>query len=269
VGFFLAGLVCSGLYPAICFANYVTYRIPATGTVAPRFVALALLAAMVTIVGWKSWPNPPIIMMHISPLGLPLSIPSHSVASILRVHPYISPSEKQDDLLKVANDTGAEGCWPSQAEMDSMGAGGHEIIYRIEVSNHSQRILESGKLTFVLKYNSGPKGGSCLPPPDAQQNQDDVVLLTPIDPGKSFEFFAVNQSSLCAWLIPPGLSTVVMDGDEEERQVSLTFDKNPLYASGAPSFFPTTIKWEGVPTRAGGYGIARTGSRPCDGRKGD
>jgi hypothetical protein len=153
--------------------------------------------------------------------------------------------------------------------MDSMNVNAHEIIYRLEIGNHSQRILENGKLAFTLKYNSGSKGGNCLPPSGTQTDQDDVVLLPPVDPGKSFEFFAVNQSDMCAWLIPPSSATVAMDGDEKDGQITLTFDKNPLYAAGAPSFPPTAIKWEGVPARPGGYGIIRTGSRSCEGTKKD
>jgi hypothetical protein len=259
-----ASLFCLGLYPAICLADYVGHRLHAAKTIVLRLAATVLLAAAVGISGWKSLPSPPIIAMQISPLALPLSIPAHSVACVLRVHPFFGLTEKQDDLLKVANNTGTEGCWPSKAEIDSTNVSGHEIVYRLEISNHSQRILESGKLTFALKYGSESKGGNCLPPSGTQHDQDDVVLLPPIDPGKSFEFYAVNESNMCAWLIPPNSAAVTMDGDGNDDEITLTFDKNPLYATGAPSFSPTVIKWEGIPARPGGYGIIRTGSSSCE-----
>jgi len=49
------------------------------------------------------------------------------------------------------------------------------------------------------------------------------------------------------------LQWVRMATDETEQQVLLTFDKNPLYNAGAPSFMPTTIKWEGLPTKPGAH----------------
>ena len=146
-----------------------------------------------------------------------------------------------------------------------MGRNGHEGVYRVEIGNHSHQTLSSGKVVFGLKYNTGPKGGGCMPPSGAKRDQEDTVLLPTLDSGKSFEFFAVNQSNLCAWLIPPSSAAVVMDGDETETQVTLTFDKNPLYAAGVPVFSPTGINWEGVPSKPGGYGVIRTGSHPCEG----
>jgi hypothetical protein len=262
-------LILSGLYPAISFADFIAHRTATTGKAALRTVAIIFLISVGAILGWKSLPSPPTITMRISPLALPLYVAPHSETSVLKVHPFISTTNKQDDLLKVANDTGAEGCWPSQSEMDSIDANGHEVIYRLEISNHSPRILESGKLAFTLKYNAGQKGGSCLPPPNTRRWEDDVVLIPPLDPGKSFEFFAVNHSNYCAWLIPPSAATILMDGEDMETQVTLTFDKNPLYATGAPSFSPTAIKWEGVPVRPGGYGISRTGTHPCGSKESD
>jgi len=104
-----------------------------------------------------------------------------------------------------------------------------------------------------------------MPASGGQHDQEDVVLMPPLDPGKSFQFYAVNQSNLCAWLIPPDSAMVTMLGDKKESQVALTFDKNPLYAAGAPSFPVTGIKWEGIPAKPGGYGIIRTGARSCEG----
>jgi hypothetical protein len=95
------------------------------------------------------------------------------------------------------------------------------------------------------------------------------VLLPPLDSGKSFEFFAINQSDRCAWLIPPSLATVVMDEGKKESQATLTFDKDPLYAMGAPAFSPTAVEWEGVPIKPRGYSIIRTGSSACEGKQGE
>jgi hypothetical protein len=205
----------------------------------------------------------PLLTMKISPSSLPLSIPPYFVTSVLQLHPFVGLTDKQDGLLKIANDTGREGCWPSQKELGSMGPNAHENVYRVEIGNHSQRTLASGKVVFELKYNAGSRGGGCMPPSGAPFDQKDVVLLPPLEPGKSFDFFAVNQSNRCAWLIPPDSAIVRMDGDEKDRDVTLTFDKDPLYAAGAPVFSASAIEWEGVRTKPGGYGIVRTGPQAC------
>lgn len=260
------------IYPVVCLIRWTVVESHSNHKteLALRFAALAIVAVGLIYWARRSRPALPLIAIQISPSNLPISIPAHSVASALQIHPYIVPTAEKDWLLKIANDTGKEGCWPSQKELDSMGPNGHETVYRVEIGNHSHQTLTSGKIVFRLKYNkgSGPTGG-CMPPSDAKDDQEDVVLLPPLDPGKSFEFFAVNQSNLCAWLIPPSSATVVMDEDQKEKQATLTFDKDPLYAMGAPVFSPTAVEWEGVPARPGGYGIVRTEVRSCERKKGN
>jgi hypothetical protein len=187
--------------------------------------------------------------MRISPSGFPISIPPHSLVSILRIHPYISLTDSADGLLKDSNDTGTEFFWPLQQEIDCKSPDDHETVYRVEIIDHSPETLVSGKLSFQLQYSPGSSSG-CMPSADSVKRED-VVLIPELDSGKSFEFYAINQSDLCAWLIPPSVATVRMTNDEAERQVPLTFDKNPLYNSGAPSFMPTKVKWEGLPKTPG------------------
>jgi hypothetical protein len=166
-------------------------------------------------------------------------------------------SETQDYLLKDTNDTGKEFFWPSQQEIDSKGPLDRETVFRVEIANHSQETLASGKLLFRLTYNIGLSGGGCMPPKGGPKFQEDFVLLPQLDSGKSFDFYAVNQSSSCVWLIPPEKALVKMISDDTERRVALTFDKNSLYSSGAPVFPPTTIKWEALPSRPNSYQIQR------------
>jgi hypothetical protein len=113
----------------------------------------------------------------------------------------------------------------------------------------------AGKLLFQLAYNAGLPGGGCIPSKGKQEYQKDFVLLPQLDPGKSFDFYAINQSSLCVWLIPPETATIKMTSDNAERAIPLTWDKNPLYASGAPVFAPTKIKWETLPSKPNSYQI--------------
>lgn len=169
-----------------------------------------------------------------------------------------------DGLLKVANDTGKEGCWPKRTELATMGLYDHEDAYRIEITNHSDRIVESGLARFGIKYNTGVKGSGCIAPKDQQRDQDDVVLIPPLDPGRTFEFYASNPSSFCAWLLPPASATMKIGGQEKTAEVPLALDKNPLYSAGAPVFSPTPIKWEGIPTHPNGFGVVRMGADSCD-----
>ena len=228
--------------------------------------ATILLAVLVT---WTKQRVPqaasmPLITMQISPMSLPISIPSHTVASILQIHPYIGMNSDQDGLLKVANDTGTEGCWPKRAELATLDPNQHEDAYRLEITNHSNQTVENGKARFGIKYNTGKKGTGCTAPTDHRRDQEDVVLIPPLDPGKSFEFYAINPSNSCAWLLPPDSASVKMAGQDKETEVHLALDKNPLYSAGAPVFSPSGIKWSGIPTHPNGFGVIRTGSESCE-----
>jgi hypothetical protein len=206
----------------------------------------------------------PLVTIQISPSSFPIFALPHSTISILPLHPYRALTDAADYLTKYDNDCGEEHFWPTKKEIDSKAAADYETVFKVEIANHSQETLLSCKTTFRLRYNAGLPGGGCMPPKDNSKDQEDVVLVPPLDPGKSFQFFAVNQSNLCVWLIPPAFATVKMAGDATERQAGLTFDKNPLYFAGAPVFPPTRIKWEGVLSRPGGYGIGRS-SAACKG----
>jgi hypothetical protein len=171
--------------------------------------------------------------------------------SILQIHPYIGLTDADDGLLKDSNDTNDKYTWPSQKEIDSKDKNAHEGTFRIEIVNHSSQILIGGKLMFSVRFAPGHGNpGSCMSSSEDARVQD-VVLIPSLDPGKSFSFYAINQSAFCAWLIPPNIATVRMVTDDEERDVPLSFDRNPLYKSGAPSFFPSTVKWDGIPTTPG------------------
>jgi hypothetical protein len=202
---------------------------------------------------------PPLITMQISPSTFPVSVPAHSTISILPLHPYQTLSEAADGLIKYANDCGEEHLWPTQKEIDSKSVNDYEQVLRIEIANHSHETLVTGKMTFRLQYNNWSVG--CTPLKSGLTGQKDVVLLPTLDPGKSFNLVAVNQTNLCAWLLPPTVATVKMVGADTEIQIPLKMDRDPLDLSGMPAFSPTKIKWEGVPIKPGGYGIIRSTAR--------
>jgi len=246
--FSLVGMFSCAVYLMWSAVNYAAGRLFKAKhwvVIASRCVGILLLALGTTLWGRELWPKPPLIEMRISPSGFPVSIPPHSLVSILRIHPYISLTDSTDWLLKDSNDTGTEFFWPSQPEIESKSPDDHETVYRVEIIDHSPETLVSEKLSFQLQYSPGSSSG-CVPSADSVKRED-VVLIPELDSGKSFEFYAINQSNLCAWLIPPNVASVKMINDEAERQVPLTFGKNPLYSSGTPSFMPTKIKWEALP----------------------
>jgi hypothetical protein len=267
----MTSILCS-LGLALLIAKFITWdqienltrRFTANGAVI--VAAGVVLYGAIGLAKKKAPPPlpPPLITMQISPTSLPVSVPPHTVASILQMHPWIGMTGDSDGLLKVANDTGREGCWPKRAELATLEPNRHEDAYRVQITNHSERTVEGGKAKFGIKYNTGMKGGGCMPPSGPPQDQQDVVLIPPLDPGKTFEFYATNPSNSCAWLLPPGSATVKIAGQEKEIEVPLALDKNPLYAAGAPVFSATAIKWEGVPTHPNGLGVIRTGSESCE-----
>jgi hypothetical protein len=221
------------------------------------FLVFVFVGIVMGAIGWQSRPLPKmaVVEMRISPSGFPISIPPHSVVSILRLHPYIILSDTNDYLLKDENTQSKEFSWPSQKEIDSKDSNDYETVFRVELVNHSEEALAAGKLLFRLLYNAGLSGGGCMPPKGKPDYQNDFVLLPQLDPGKSFEFYAVNQSPSCVWLIPPEIATIKMVSDDVQRQIALTLDKNPLYASGVPVFPPTKIKWETLPIKSNSYQV--------------
>lgn len=197
----------------------------------------------------------PLITMQITPSGFPVSTPSHSALSILPLHPY-----QTGGLLAFDNPCGEEHFWPTQEEIDSKPENAHEEVRLVEVTNHSQATMETGKAVFRLSYNDS-FGGGCMPPPTPTIYQEDVVSIPTLDQGRAFQFVAVSQTNRCVWLLPPAVVTVKMAGDDSERQVPVRVEPINIPNWANIPFPPTTIKWQGVPARNPGYGIVRSTAR--------
>jgi hypothetical protein len=236
---------------AVYLHGWMKVRVKAIGI-------LVVIWGSMAAVGWLVRPQQRVVSieMKISPSGFPISIPAHSTTSILRINPNRLLDATGDYLLKLDNTRGAEVTWPSQEEIDSKKSEDYETVFRMQVINHSLETLVSGKLLFHVSYNNGTLTG-CMPPKNTPNYQNDFVLVPSLDPGKSFEFYAVNETSMCAWLIPPDKIAIKMIGDEKEKQVPLAFNSDPLYASGAPLFPPTKIAWYALPVKPNSYQISR------------
>ncbi len=220
-----------------------------------RLIALIVLAGIVFALWKELLPPQPLITMQIRPSNFPVSIPPHSVVSIFQVHPYIGLTEATDGLLKDTNDKDTAFLYPSDQEIATQPKNAHEDVYRFEVANHAPQTLIGGKIFFQEEFAPGASYGCTATPDNAKYKE--VILVPPLDPGRSFEFYAINQSTFCAWLIPPSSAMVRMANDDAEQEVPLVFDKNPLYNAGAPSFMTTTIKWEGLPTKPGVHYVVK------------
>lgn len=205
--------------------------------------------------------TPPFITLRINPNAFPVSVPSHSVLSILPLHPYQTFTAAANHLHEFDNSCGEEHFWPTQDEINSKPANGYEEVRRIEVTNHSRDTMESGRLVFRVLYNDS-FGGGCMPPPAATLPQDDVVSVPALDQGKTFEFVAVNQTNRCAWLLAPTTIKARMASDENATEAPLRLEQSNVPNWVSSPFPATTIKWEGVPTKNPGYGIVRSGA-PC------
>jgi hypothetical protein len=228
-----------------------------------RFSRCAILYAAIwgglSTLGWVARPQPKVaaIEMKISPSGFPISIPAHSTVSILRINPNRILDATGDYLLKLDNTRGVDVSWPSDQDVTAKIPNEYETVFRVEIANHSVETLATGELLFRITYNAGSLGGGCMPPKGTPTYQNDFVLIPQLDPGKTFEFYAINETSSCAWLIPPDAITAKLTSDAAERQVQLKFNSDPLYMSGAPWFPPTKIAWGALPSRPRSYQIMR------------
>jgi hypothetical protein len=201
----------------------------------------------------------PLITIHISQSAFPVSVPAHSTLFILPLHPYQTFTDAASHLHEFDNSCGEEHLWPTQAEINSKPANGYEEVRRIEVTNHSQEAIENGQLVFRILYNDAFAGG-CMPPPASVITQEDMVSIPALDQGKSFDFVAVNQTNRCTWLFSSSTIRVKMADAENATEVALKLEPTNIPNWASTPFGPTAIKWEGVPTKNPGYGLARSGA---------
>jgi hypothetical protein len=214
----------------------------------------------------------PLFTIKVSNSAFPVSVPSRSTLLILPLHPYQTFTDAASRLHEYENDCAEARNWPSPEEINSKAVNGYEEVRHIEVTNHSQNSMESGRVVFDILYGKSFAGECSTPPASATPQQHDVVSIPALDPGKSFEFVAVNQSDRCAWLLTPTQIGVKMATDENAMDVPLKFEKRVVPALASLPFGPTAIKWYGVPIKNPGYGMVRSGSDcrlPNDGKRRD
>jgi hypothetical protein len=229
--------------------------------------ATLAVVLLLTVCGLDWWapkplaanPPPPFITVKISPSGFPVSVAPRSTLYLLPIHPYQTFTDAASHLHEFDNSCGEEHSWPTQDEINSKPANGYEEVRRIEVTNHSQDAIESGRIAFSVLYNEA-FGGGCMSPPASSTPQEDVIFIPAIDPGKSFEFVAVNQTNRCAWLIAPTTIRIRKANDETPINAPLKLEPSVVPTWASSPFGPTTIKWVGVPIKNPGYGIVRSGA---------
>jgi hypothetical protein len=201
----------------------------------------------------------PLITIKIHPASFPVSVPSHSTLYILPLHPFQTFTDAASHLHEFGNSCSEEHLWPTQKEIGSRPANSYEEVRKVELTNHSQDTMESGRIVFTLAYNESFAGG-CVAPPKSAQTQNDVIFIPALDPGKTFEFVAVNQTAGCAWLLPPDKITLKMASDETAAEIPLKIEPTVVANWMSTPFGPTVVKWEGVPTKNPGYGMVSSGA---------
>jgi hypothetical protein len=222
------------------------------------YIAALLFLAKFLTQSTVAVPAPPFITAKISPSAFPVSVAPRSTLYILPIHPYqvFTDDEGDGHLHEFDNSCGEEHLWPRQAHEP---ANGYEEVRRVEVTNHSQSAVESGRIAFSVLYNEA-FGGGCMAPPASSAPQEDVIFIPALDPGKSFEFVAVNQTNRCAWLLAPTTIRIRVAGDEAPVNAPLKLEPTVVSTWVSSPFGPTTTKWVGVPIKNPGYGIARSGA---------
>ena len=175
-----------------------------------RNLCLALCVVIVTALAfgfdwWAPKPIPasravPLITLKISPSVFPISAAPHSTLFLLPLHPY-QTFDTTSELHTFSNPCGEDHFWPSEEEINSKAKNAYEEVRELDVVNHSPVTMEAGKAVFRLSYNDS-FGGGCTPPKNPTY-QYDVVSISALDPGRTFQFFSVNQTNRCVWLSPP------------------------------------------------------------------
>lgn len=212
------------------------------------------------IAAWHAWPVAivpplPLFTLRVERSSFPVFVPAHSVISIVPIHPFQAFASTAPHTF--VNPCGEEKRWPSDDEISSKVPNTHEEVRQFEISNHSQITMARGSLSLPIIYNESFAGG-CTPPPNPQALQYDVISVPALDNGKSFTFYAVNQTSKCAWLPPPSTMRVKMTGEDSDKEIPLKLEEDAVSNFSATPFPPTHVNWQGVPARSPGYGIVST-----------
>src|SRR6266849_142674 len=264
VVWWLVVMVGLAVYPILHFLRRVGFRL----------IAMVGMIGITVLLGLYAWPRKdttvppgasttppqatsPFITIGITPAVFPISVSPHSTLSILPLHPYQTFTDRAGHLHIFDNPCGEEHVWPTQDEINSKPKNGYEEVRTVEVTNHSQFTIESGRAIFTLTYNES-FGGGCMPPPKSATRQEDFVSLPSLDQGKAFRFVAINQTKSCVWLLPPATIKVKMTGDEAEREIPIKREETNIANWTDTPFAPTRAQWQGVPARNPGYGIIRS-----------
>jgi hypothetical protein len=201
----------------------------------------------------------PLITIKLHPSAFPVSVPARTTLHILPLHPFQIFNDAGSQLHEYDNSCPTDRPWPSEKEIGSKPANGYEEVRAVEITNHGPGTLESGRAVFEVLYNKSFAAG-CTAPPQLPQPQNDVVSIPTLDQGQTFSFVSVNQTDGCAWLLPPDEIRVKMAIDEYASNVPLKLEPISVPHWVNTPFGPTAIKWEGVPIKNPGYGIARSGA---------
>lgn len=211
----------------------------------------------------------PLITVKIHPSAFPVSVPPRTTLHILPLHPFQTFTDSASQLHEYENDCPVDRPWPSDKEIASKPANSYEEVRSIEITNHGQGTMESGRIVFEVRYNKS-FAGECAAPPQPTQSQQDVISVPTLDQGQTFSFVSVNQTDGCAWLTPPDSMRVKMAGDDAATDVPVKLEAINVPNWIRTPFGPTAVKWEGVPTKNPGYGIVRSGAEcksPIDDQK--
>jgi hypothetical protein len=201
----------------------------------------------------------PFITMKIHPSAFPVSVPARTTLHILPLHPFQTFTDTASQLHEYDNECSTDRPWPSRGEIASKPANAYEEVRDIEVTNHGPGIIDSGDVVFEVRYKQSFAGG-CLAASKSDQNQEDVISIPTLDQGQTFSFVSVNQTDRCAWLLPPDKVNVKMVGERVFAEVPLRVEGISVPNWIGTPFGPTSIKWQGVPTKNPGYGIVRSGA---------
>jgi hypothetical protein len=207
----------------------------------------------------ESTKRTPLITVRIHPSAFPVSVPPRTTLHILPLHPFQVFTDAGSQLHEYDNECSTDRPWPSEKEISSKPANSYEEVRSVEITNHGPGTMESGRVSFSVRYNKSFAGG-CTVPPESAQIQNDVISIPTLDQGQTFAFVSVNQTDGCAWLLPPDTMRMKMVGDDNAADVPVKLEAiNVPNWVGTP-FGPTAVKWEGVPTKNPGYGMVRSGA---------
>lgn len=206
-----------------------------------------VFTALSVVGGWgihafaagRATPSPPIalnpteVYMECHMMPLPIHVPPGSTAHV-KVFNKKEYGNTKSSVYDVRNDGDKELLWPEEKLIKQVKFNPGVFGYSCELSNHAQVNLIDVAVRLSISYDN------------EKTPLDYFVVASPLDGGKAFPFYLVNECPVSVSVIAQGDVGVQVLGEDGRRTVPLHFpNRSPIQQ--IMILMPSKVRWTGDP----------------------